>query len=771
MIVLKNQLGPEQLNIVRSLADRSGVSVPTAKILYTRGVDTVNKVKRFLSPGKQHFTSPFELKGVSEAVERITAARDGGETVVIYGDYDADGICATAILYYALKEFGIDAYTAIPERADGYGLSEKMIDEVMEAYNPDLIVTVDCGISGYREVEYIQDLGVDVIVTDHHELPEILPECTTVNCKFKDQEYGFDGLCGAGVAYKLATALIGQRANAYLDFAALATVADSMPMIDENRDIVHEGLKLLKGPNVRPCFKALIDGCKVRDMTSTALAYSIAPRVNAAGRMGDATCALKLFLSDSPSEIFELAAKLNTYNMERQVECDALYASAKQKLQKKGAYNRVIVLEDSSWKNGLVGIVAAKLVEEFTRPVIMFVNKDGVLHGSARSVDEINILDAIIQNKEHLIEFGGHSQAAGVTLAADKLDDFERGLNDYISATYGDKVFQPKVEVEDYVEGEFSIRFARELGLLEPFGTGNKRPLFAVETDIINPIPLKEGSPHVSFYTEALDMIYFGGLKHAETLRAPVKKTVVFEANITTFGGRESLRGYVKTFETEIVPCKELGLELLRCNLRNLRSSSEGESAEYVGKDVIDGVIEQSLSCAYGTLFVASSLKTLEAFPVLKDLPVSINAPALRNLSNCIVLALNGGDITGFKRIVYLDNPVYRVKKMAAKEVFVNKDIDVFSQMPSFKPDKNGVAEVFSLLRENEGARANSSVDLYVAGITKGTDITRYQLIFAAEVLEELGIISYGGGRLRYDRRIKNDINNSNIFKKFSGWN
>ena len=544
MIVTKPELGAEQLNTVKRLAEAGGVSEATARILYTRGVDTEEKVKRFLSPGKKHFRSPYELKGVEEAEKRLAYARDNGETVVIYGDYDADGICASAIMFYALREFGVEAYPVIPERADGYGLSEKVIDSAMEQYNPDLFITVDCGISGRNEVEYIKDLGVDVIVTDHHELPETLPDCITVNCKFRDQAYPFDSLCGAGVAFKIATALIGKKAEKYLDFAALATVADSMPLLDENRDIVYEGLKLISSPNARACFKALADAAKVREMNSAALAYAIAPRVNAAGRMGDAYCALKLFLSEDKYEIFNLAAKLTQYNIQRQAECDELYLSAKEKLKEKGAYKRVILLEDSKWKNGIVGIAAAKLVEEYTRPVIMFVNRNGELHGSARSLEEINVLDAISHNKEFLTEFGGHSQAAGVSLKAENLPAFENALDKYLSEKYGDEVFVQKQEVEAYTESEFTIGFARELNLLEPFGTGNKKPLFAVKCGALKPVPLRENSPHVNFSSDYIDLIYFGGARYSGLLRSSVAKTIVFEPNISTYNGQESLRGY-----------------------------------------------------------------------------------------------------------------------------------------------------------------------------------------------------------------------------------
>ena len=768
MITVKAPPTREQSDIISSLAEKCGVSYALIGILFSRGVDTEEKIRRFLSPGKHNFASPFLMKGMRETVERLTAARDNNEAVVIYGDYDADGICATSIMYYALREFGVDACPVIPERADGYGLSEKLIEKLMEDYNPDLIITVDCGISGHDEVEYIKDLGVDVIVTDHHELPEVLPDCVIVNCKLKGQEYAFDGLCGAGVAFKIACALLGDKANVFLDFAALATVADSMPLVDENRDIVVEGLKLINSPNARTAFKVLAETAKVKEINSTALAFSLAPRINAAGRMGDAHCALRLFLSESMAQIFELAAKLNQYNMQRQAECDELYTSARSQLLKKGPYKRVILLEDARWKNGLLGIAAAKLVEEFTRPVIMFINKNGVLHGSARSVEDINILDAISCAKEYLTEFGGHSQAAGVSLSAEDLPAFENALDAYISQKYGDEAFVPKHEAEAVIDGEFPMEFARELEKLEPFGTGNKKPLFAVDAASVTPRFIKEGSQHITFSTEYMDFVYFGGAQHISELTSHVKKTILFEPNISRYNGTESLRGYVKALETEVIPCKELGLEAYMANIKNLLGKG-GEPAEYVSRERIDEILLEAQKCPYGTLYVISSLLTLDSFPELKTLPLSLNAPAMKNFANCVVLVLNGGDVSGFKNIIYLDDPVYPIRKLRSINVYVNKDIEVKNLLPKVSATREGIAEVFAAVKNLSGTAAYSSAGLYEAVKQEVPQIARYQFVFGVEVLSELGIIKFENGRMRYDKSARGDLSASKIYRRLGG--
>ena len=331
-VVPEYEFSAEQQNIISALATETGLSEQITCILYGRGFDTPEKLKKFMRPSKKNFLSPFLMRGMREAVAMLEQARDEGKTVAVFGDYDADGICALAIMYYALREFGIQPYIYVPERADGYGLSEEAIDRIFEECNPELFITVDCGISCAKEAQYIYELGSDVIVTDHHELPEVLPDCVIINPKLPD-DYPYDNLCGAGVAFKLACALIGEKAYEYLDFATLATVADSVPLLGENRDIVTEGLRLFNS-KLRPCFEGLL-GKTYDGITAQSLAFNIAPRVNAAGRMGDAYSAFALFTAETETDVYNLSVKLCSYNSERQKCCDELYASVKQKLKQK----------------------------------------------------------------------------------------------------------------------------------------------------------------------------------------------------------------------------------------------------------------------------------------------------------------------------------------------------------------------------------------------------------------------------------------------------
>ncbi|MDE6791304.1 MAG: DHH family phosphoesterase, partial [Clostridia bacterium] len=386
-IIAEAEFTAQQNDDIAALSRTTGLCVETVRILYGRGIDTEDKIKAFIHPGKHAFLSPFLMSGMKEAVDLITRARQEEWSVVVYGDYDADGVCASTIMCRALADFGVTACVFVPERRNGYGLNVQSIDEIFEEYFPQLFITVDCGISNAQEVEYIKEQGAEVIVTDHHELPSVLPDCICINPKISDN-YPYDNLCGAGVAFKVGCALNGKSAYQYLDFAAIATVADSVPLTGENRDIVAEGLNLI---NSKPRANYSNFLKKEERATSQSLAFSVAPKINAAGRMGDAGAALTLFLSDDDREIYDYSVKLTAYNLERQKYCDELYSSAKQMLKEKGANGRVIVLCGEDWNAGFVGIVAARLAEEYCRPALLFVKNGEGYKGSARSIDGVNI--------------------------------------------------------------------------------------------------------------------------------------------------------------------------------------------------------------------------------------------------------------------------------------------------------------------------------------------------------------------------------------------
>ena len=584
-IVYGKTLSQEENCIVNNVANECDILFDTARLLYYRNINTVEKAKAFLNAGKKWFNNPFLLDGMKDAVERILLAKQRNENVFIFGDYDADGVCATTILYFCLRDFGIEARKFVPEREGNYGLNIQTVTQFDAQQKIDLLITVDCGISDGDKIEEFKKMGIDVIVTDHHEPPEILPDCIKINPKIAGQQYPCKELCGAGVAYKLASALINQKADDYLDFVALATVADSMDLVGENRDLVVEGLKIFNDKkSLRLPFKLLLADYN-KQITAQTLAFLIAPRINAGGRMGDAETALKLFTTSNANQVFDLAVKLNNYNTARQAECDKIYREAKYIIETNSLQkDNIILVADQNWRTGFIGIVAAKLVEDYARPVIVFAGSNGDLKGSARSVDGINIYEVICSAKDLLLTFGGHSQAAGVSVTNENFSKLKVALNDYITNNHIKIENQQKVLVDWQMDEPINMRFARELEYLEPCGVGNRRPLFSVKTNDLLSLPLRANSPHYSFNTAVMNMLDFNGEKNVEILSMPIEKDLVFEVNLSTFKNKETVKGYLKNVVLNDAQ-NNLSLPYLFCN--QLNELANGKQNQLNEKDVI----------------------------------------------------------------------------------------------------------------------------------------------------------------------------------------
>lgn len=753
-LVREFQLSPAELETVRACASSLRLTETVARILYARGMTTEAKMRAFLDPSARHFLSPFLMKGMKEAAALLTQARDEGWRVALFGDYDADGIGALAVLSRALKKFGIEPYLYVPERAEGYGMSIAALDTIFDEFMPDLIVTVDCGISNAAEVRYAQEQGAYVIVTDHHELPDVLPECITINPKFAD-DYPYDNLCGAGVAFKLATALIGDEALALVDFAALSTVADSVPLVDENRDIVAEGLKRIERAP-RPAFTALMG--KTTEVSAQTLAFAVAPRINAAGRMGDAHAALELFTTDNEDVIAVLAEKLNLYNAERQRACDELYAQAVAKIREEGAYGNVVMLAAEHWNAGFVGIVAARIAEEFSRPALLFVKRGDMLRGSARSIDGINIFEALKACSEYIEEFGGHSQAAGVNVRADRFEALKEALDVYIGSRYSREEFVSKLYVAG--EGEDHARVAHELALLEPFGMGNRRPLFTVETQNLDVHPVKPLSPHLALNVGGLDFMYFGGAKDLKFLRSSLRKTLVYEYNLSLFRGKEYLKGFVRA----VLPSGggEAGPEAFENLLRSVCGKKIDADTDTAAMDAL--IAQKRAECAYGLCAVCSRIETLAAFPSLSGVPADVFRLSSGNAENVVLYAPDFGcDVSGYRDVVFLDTPPANALETGRAEVHVNGGICGYEQLLRLPTDRSELLSVFALLRSRlpevtGGSYAEAAKNCGSLGLDAET------FIFALAVFEELGLIALEGDRLKMFRGKRTELAASKIY-------
>lgn len=764
-IIPEFNFSPEERERVKECAAKLSVSETTAGILYARGMDTEEKMNAFLNPSADHFLSPFLMSGMKEAKELITRARDEEWRVAVFGDYDADGIGALSILYRALKEFGIEPYLHVPERTDGYGLTVSAIDSIFDEFLPDLFITVDCGISCADEVEYIKEQGAFVIVTDHHELGKTLPDCIVVNPKIRD-DYPYDNLAGAGVAFKLATALIGEKANELLDFCALSTVADSVPLLGENRDIVSEGVKLIRR-NPRPAFSALLGNAS--EVNAQTLAFTIAPRLNAAGRMGDAASALRLFTSDDSEEIAALAEKLNAYNAERQKYCEELHAEADAIVREKGPFKHIVMACGEHWNAGFVGIVAARLAEEYSRPCLLFVKNGNMYRGSARSVESVNIFEALTACSEYIEEFGGHAQAAGVNVREENFPLLEAALDEYLSSHYGKEDFIPKMSVVGELRGDL-MKVAKELDRLEPFGVGNRKPLFLYRAEETAASPMKAQSPHLFVTDGKMEFTYFNGIAQKPILESAIAKNLVYELSLSRFRGKERARGYIRAVTYDSRDGAEADGEIFENNLLALSRRSLGAGAPVRLSENETHALVKGLEDGneYGVCFIAHRRETVRAFPEI-DLAGELFRPSSGGQNTLLISPAEDADFSAYASLVYLDEPRFFPATAKGQKIYCNGDRAGYSDFSSLSADRDALSRIFVQVRAN-ASEVRGETPLKAAISCDSLGFERKEFVFALAVFSELGLVKLTKEGLFVQRGVRRELTESAIFDAVLGF-
>ena len=477
-------------NEIANFSEKLKLDRLISRVLLTRGINSEESYNLFTNAGVSQFHDPFLLKDMDKAVDRILLAVKNKERVLIYGDYDVDGITSSAIMVMFLKELGLDADYHIPDRQEhGYGLSIETFKEYLpKKYN--LVITVDCGISAFEEVNFLNEVGIDSIITDHHVCKDKLPHSIAIVATSRsDCNYPFKQLSGVGVALKLIHAIsIKLGGNdlhmKYLDLAALGTVADVVSLTGENRAIVDTGLKAIKN-SCNTGLKALIDSLdsvdKQSEITAWTFGFVLAPRINAAGRVSDPRKAVEMLITDNYQEAFEIAKQLNDDNILRRETEKDITEGAIAKVLSNPNYrsDKVIVIADSEWHQGVIGIVASRMVDKFYKPVIILSITGEEAKGSARSISGFNIYEALESCKELMERFGGHAPAAGLTIKTDKIDELRLAVNKYAESLEDDLIFQPKLLLDSNLNSnEISFENIEKLSMLEPFGCGNYEPLF-----------------------------------------------------------------------------------------------------------------------------------------------------------------------------------------------------------------------------------------------------------------------------------------------------
>ncbi|MCK4772885.1 MAG: single-stranded-DNA-specific exonuclease RecJ [Candidatus Latescibacteria bacterium] len=513
-------------SVVNDLARQTGLNPILLHILHQRGITTPSEIDYFLAPDLSTGHDPFLLKGMEEAVTRIRSAVTAGEPIRIHGDYDVDGVTAVALMVRVLQRFGACVDAHIPHRTEeGYGLSLEAVEKA-HAEGIRVLVTVDCGISAATEAERARELGIDLIVTDHHTPgPETPQALAVINPRQEGCSYPFKDLCGVGLAFKLACALEPPGTEPamleFLDLVALGTTADVVPLLDENRIFVKYGLPQL-GRSRWPGLEALIDRVDLRRdrITATQAVFNIAPRINAAGRMADASDALTLLLTDDPFRAAQLARHLDEQNaLRRKMDRSTLKRAQEMVDSQGGVEGRyALVLCSENWHPGVIGIVASRLAEIYNLPTVLVAMDGDDGRGSARSIEGFDLYDALSGCAQHLVEFGGHPRAAGLSLTRCNISAFTEAFECIARNRLMDRDLQPVLHVNYEVqEGDLTHGLLSDLKRLEPYGAGNRRPVFMLSRIELEGTPRRVGPSrsHLKFSIKCdhdypLDAIGFG---------------------------------------------------------------------------------------------------------------------------------------------------------------------------------------------------------------------------------------------------------------------
>ena len=560
---IAERLTEDQLELIKQITDQMKCPDIIAEMLIRKGFVKVDEIQKFFNPSIEDVIDPFIFKDMKKAVLRIINAIKNKEKIVIYGDYDVDGTTSTAMLYLGLKKIDANVDFYIPHRMiDGYGLSLNGVDQLKDE-GAQLIISVDCGINAIEEVEQINSLGMDIIITDHHNPKEILPQAyAIINPKSINSDYPYKYLAGVGVAYKLLMSVYRELGidskelvDKYIDLVALGTIADIVPLTGENRIFASIGLqRLIKKDNIGLTALVNIAGLSEKELNSNDIVFGIAPRINAAGRMGSAMRAVELMISTDEEKSIELAQIIERENSLRQQIDQKTFQEACEIIEKKYKNmedTSLIVVSSDDWHPGVIGIVASKLVEKYYRPSIMISFKDGVGSGSGRSISGFNLFEALSTVEDYLETFGGHKYAAGLQVLVEYVDIFENRLNKYVNEHIILEDLIPSLKIDTKLElYEINNNFLEWLNKFAPFGMGNMRSTFYTEKVMVVGYPYNVGKNHLKIKVVkdgcTLDLIGFNLGDYLPFLKKGSYINIAYSLEFNSWQGRTTIQGKLK---------------------------------------------------------------------------------------------------------------------------------------------------------------------------------------------------------------------------------
>ena len=561
-----------------------------AQILWQRGIRAEEEIQAYLNPDLQQLHDPFLLHDMEKAVQRILTAIENGQNILIYGDYDADGMTASSVMKSALDELGAEVQVYLPNRfTDGYGPNLDVYKYFIQNEDIDLIITVDNGVAGHEAIAYAQSQNVDVIVTDHHSMPEVLPEAfAIVHPEHPESNYPFRYLAGVGVAFKVATALLDYIPSDMLDLVAIGTIADMVSLTDENRILVSHGLKVLANTERAGLMELMrLSGTDFEKVNEETVGFQIAPRLNALGRLDDPNPAIELLTGWDEEVAAEIAQMIDEKNSDRKVIVENIFNQALTMITDEP----VQILYHKDWHKGVLGIVAGRLLEQFHKPIIMLAEEEGVLRGSARSIENFNIFEALNEHRELFMAFGGHKQAAGMTFALENVEVIKQVMLDFIQENDIDMSGKSSLEVQGSLQfDEISLETIRSLEKLSPYGMDNPKPHFLLtDYQVEQARSMGKDNSHLKLKLvqngQALDAVYFG--HGAESLE--------FEQSDTELVGTLSSNTWngTTTVQLMVADARVNGVELL--DIRSRQVELPKNTIRFVHNEVKNGTIEEVL--------------------------------------------------------------------------------------------------------------------------------------------------------------------------------
>lgn len=554
----KWQIFEPDKNKIEEIKSKYKVNQLLATILANRNILKEEDIRLFLNPTRNDFYNPFLITDMDIAVNRIIKAIENKENITIYGDYDVDGITSITVLKSFLNDIGVETNTYIPNRLiEGYGLNKEAINKISKK-GSNLMITVDCGISAIEEIEYANSLGIETIITDHHEAGNEIPKAIAViDNKRKDSKYPFRELAGVGVVFKLIQAigitlkLKEESYLKYLDIVCIGTISDIVPLVDENRVIAKLGL-LLVAQTKNIGLRSIINSSGYNKIDSNTISFGVAPRINACGRMGKAEEALELFLSKDKNEVNELTNKLNEHNRKRQETEKTIFENAVEKIKEEHLdENKAIIVGGENWHHGVIGIVSSKITEMYFKPSILFsFEEDGIGKGSGRSIPGFDLHEALMKCSDTIEKFGGHSMAVGITVKKDNLEKFKKEFEQIATQSKIDEII-PIINIDAKVDlSDIDKEMVESLKQLEPFGEANKMPVFAFKNLKIDSIRALSEGKHLKLTLKdnnyIINAIGFNIGYLANEYRIGDKIDVAGVLEINTFNGVDNLQINIK---------------------------------------------------------------------------------------------------------------------------------------------------------------------------------------------------------------------------------